>query len=286
MLEAGLPDGVVNIVTGFGDAGAALAAHERVDKVSFTGSIETAKEVIAAATGNLKRLTLELGGKSPNIVFADADIESAIVGASNAIFFNHGQSCSAGTRLFVEANKFDNVVDGVAEFARNITLGPGLDPATDMGPLVSEEQFDRVIGYIDSGLEDGARAVTGGTRSGATGYFVEPTVMVDTTPEMKIVREEIFGPVVVATPFNELSEIVASANNTTYGLAAGIWTRDVSRAHELAAKLKAGAVWVNCYQVFDPALPFGGYKQSGWGREMGHDALEAYLETKAVCVQL
>jgi phenylacetaldehyde dehydrogenase len=286
MLEAGVPAGVVNIVTGFGDAGAALAGHDQVDKVSFTGSTEVGKSVVHAATGNLKKLTLELGGKSPNVVFADADPENAIIGAANAIFFNHGQSCSAGSRLYVEAKSFDRVVEGVVDFASKIKLGPGVDASTDMGPLVSDEQLQRVMGYLESGLHDGARAAIGGTRVGDRGYFVAPTVLVDTAPDMKVVREEIFGPVVTATPFSDPEEISVIANDTTYGLAAGVWTRDISKAHRLAAQLKAGTVWVNCYQVFDPALPFGGYNQSGWGREMGHDALEPYLETKAVCVQL
>jgi phenylacetaldehyde dehydrogenase len=286
MAEAGVPPGVVNIVTGFGAAGAALASHDDVDKVSFTGSAEVGRSVVRAAAGNLKRLTLELGGKSPNIIFADADQDSAILGAAQAIFFNHGQSCSAGSRLYVEARVYDRVVEGVADFASKIRLGPGVDESTDMGPLVSDEQLRRVLGYIESGRRDGARSATGGTQVGDRGYFVAPTVLVDTTPDMKVVREEIFGPVVTATPFSDPAEISAMANDTAYGLAAGVWTRDISKAHRLAAQLKAGTVWVNCYQVFDPALPFGGYRQSGWGREMGHDALEPYLETKAVCVQL
>jgi phenylacetaldehyde dehydrogenase len=284
--EAGVPDGVVNVVTGFGEtAGAALAAHNDVDKVAFTGSTEVGKLIVAAAAGNLKKVSLELGGKSPNIVFDDADPD-AVVGAANAIFFNHGQCCVAGSRLFVQENRFDEVVDGVAEIAKSIKLGSGLDEGTQMGPLVSDEQLRRVTGYLDSGKEDGATAVTGGGRFGDRGYFVEPTVLTNTRPEMKIVREEIFGPVVVAAPFSDLDEIAAAANDTEYGLGAGIWTKDISKAHALAKKIRAGTVWINCYNVFDAALPFGGYKQSGWGREMGHEVLEAYTEVKAVTAQL
>jgi phenylacetaldehyde dehydrogenase len=284
--EAGVPDGVVNVVTGFGEtAGAALAANNDVDKVAFTGSTEVGKLIVQAATGNLKRVSLELGGKSPNIVFDDADA-SAVEGAANAIFFNHGQCCVAGSRLFVQENKFEEVVDGVAEIAKSIKLGPGMDPGTQMGPLVSDEQFRRVTGYLESGKEDGATAVTGGGRFGDTGYFVEPTVITNTRPDMKIVREEIFGPVVVAAPFQSLDDIAAAANDSEYGLGAGIWTRDISKAHALAKKLRAGTVWINCYNVFDSSLPFGGYKQSGWGREMGHEVLEAYTEVKAVTALL
>jgi phenylacetaldehyde dehydrogenase len=284
--EAGVPDGVVNVVSGFGEtAGAALAAHDDVDKVAFTGSTEVGKLIVQAAAGNLKKLTLELGGKSPNIVFDDAE-DSAVEGAANAIFFNHGQCCVAGSRLFVQAGKYDEVVDGVAEIAKSIKLGSGLDPTTQMGPLVSDEQFRRVTGYLESGKADGATALTGGGRYGERGYFVEPTVLTNTRPDMKVVREEIFGPVVVAEKFNSLDEIAAQANDTPYGLGAGIWTRDISKAHALAKKLRAGTVWINCYNVFDASLPFGGYKQSGWGREMGHEVLNNYTEVKAVTTLL
>ena len=285
--EAGMPEGVVNVVPGFGEtAGAALAAHNDVDKVAFTGSTEVGKLIVAASgASNLKKLTLELGGKSPNIVFDDAG-DDAIEGAANAIFFNHGQCCVAGSRLFVQQSRFDEVVDGVAEIAKSIKLGSGMDEGTQMGPLVSDEQFRRVTGYLESGKEDGATALTGGGRFGDRGYFVEPTVLTNTHPSMKIVREEIFGPVVVAAPFSDLDEIAAAANDSEYGLGAGIWTKDISKAHALAKKIRAGTVWINCYNVFDASLPFGGYKQSGWGREMGHEVLEAYTEVKAVTAQL
>ena len=285
--EAGLPDGVVNVVPGFGEtAGAALAAHDDVDKVAFTGSTEVGKLIVAASgASNLKKLTLELGGKSPNIVFNDAG-PAAIEGAAHAIFFNHGQCCVAGSRLYVQRDRFDEVVDGVAQIAKSIKMGPGMEPGTQMGPLVSDEQFRLVTGFLESGQAEGATALTGGGRFGDRGYFVEPTVLTNTRPEMKVVREEIFGPVLVAAPFTDLDEIAAVANDSEYGLGAGIWTKDISKAHALAKKLRAGTVWINCYNVFDAALPFGGYKQSGWGREMGHEALHAYTEVKAVTTQL
>ncbi len=284
--EAGVPDGVVNVVPGYGEtAGAALAAHPDVDKVAFTGSTEVGKLIVQAAAGNLKKLTLELGGKSPNIVFDDAD-DGAVEGAANAIFFNHGQCCVAGSRLYVQEGKYDEVIDGVAEIAKSIKLGSGLDPTTQMGPLVSSEQFDRVTGFLESGRVDGATALAGGGRFGDRGYFVEPTVLTNTRADMKVVQEEIFGPVVVAEKFSSLDEIAAQANDTTYGLGAGIWTRDISKAHALAKKIRAGTVWINCYNVFDASLPFGGYKQSGWGREMGHEVLNNYTEVKAVTTLL
>jgi len=285
--EAGIPDGVVNIVPGYGEtAGAALAAHPDVDKVAFTGSTEVGKLILQAAAGNLKKVSLELGGKSPNIIFDDADLDSAIPGAAGAIFFNQGQCCCAGSRLYIEKKAFDKVVEGVAENASKIRVRPGFDPESDLGPLVSEEQLNRVCNYLESGAKEGATAVTGGSREGTTGYFVKPTVLVNTNPKMKVVQEEIFGPVVTAIPFSDPNEIVATANDTIYGLAAGIWTRDIKKAHSMASKIKAGTVWINCYNIFDASLPFGGYKQSGWGREMGHEVLEHYTEVKSVCSAL
>ncbi|MGH3149035.1 MAG: aldehyde dehydrogenase family protein [Rubrobacter sp.] len=284
MMEAGLPDGVVNIVTGFGEAGAALASHGDVDKVAFTGSTEVGK-MIAQAAGktNLKKVTLELGGKSPNVVYKDADMDMAIPGAANGIFFNHGQCCNAGSRLFVEREVYDEVV---AEQGRNIKVGSGLDSDTTMGPLVSDEQFQKVLGYLDQGREDGAEAYIGGSRVGTRGYFVEPTILTNTSPDMSVIREEIFGPVVAAIPFDDPEQVLPDANDSNYGLAAGVFTRDVSKALKTAKRLRAGTVWVNCYHVFDAAMPFGGYKESGWGREMGHNVLDNYLETKSVTIAL
>jgi len=285
--EAGIPDGVVNIIPGYGEtAGAALAAHPDVDKIAFTGSTEVGKLILHAAAGNLKKVSLELGGKSPNVVFADVDLDSAIAGAASAIFFNHGQCCCAGSRLFIESSIFDKVVEGVSARAEKIRVGPGMEKSTDMGPLVSAEQLNRVCSYLESGFAEGAKATAGGERLGDKGYFVKPTVLVNTNPNMKVVREEIFGPVVTAIPFRDPEELVANANNSEYGLAAGIWTRDIQKAHRTAALLRAGTVWINCYNIFDAALPFGGYKQSGWGREMGHEVLEQYTEVKAVCAAL
>lgn len=285
--EAGFPEGVVNVVAGYGEtAGAALAAHPDVDKVAFTGSTEVGKLILQAAAGNLKKVTLELGGKSPNVIFKDADLESAIAGAASAIFFNHGQCCCAGSRLYIEESVFDKVVEGVANIAENIKVGPGFEADTQMGPLVSDEQMNRVCGYMKSGLDAGAKALAGGEKLGGQGYFVKPTVLTNVSQNMKVVQEEIFGPVVTAMPFKQADEISPIANDTIYGLAAGIWTSDISKAHSLASSLKAGTVWINCYNIFDAAMPFGGYKQSGWGREMGKESLELYTEVKSVCIKM
>jgi phenylacetaldehyde dehydrogenase len=286
-LEAGIPPGVLNVVTGFGDAGAALAEHDDVDKVAFTGSTEVGK-LIAQAAGrtNLKRVSLELGGKSPNIVLDDADVAAAIAGAAMGIFFNQGEVCTAGSRLYIHDNLFDEVVEGVSRAAEAIKVGHGMSPDTVMGPLVSSEQFDRVTGYLKIGLDQGARATTGGHAIEGPGYFVQPTVLVDATSDHRIIQEEIFGPVVAAMPFADIDDLAAQANDSVYGLAAGVWTRDISKAHKLAKRIKAGTVHVNSYHIYDAALPFGGYKQSGWGREMGEEVLNAYQETKSVVVAL
>jgi phenylacetaldehyde dehydrogenase len=289
ILEAGFPEGVVNIVTGYGEtAGARLAAHPEVDKIAFTGSTEVGKLIVQAAAGNLKRVSLELGGKSPQVVFPDAKLDNAIAGTASAIFYNMGQCCTAGSRLFAHKKVFDKIVDGLTSEAAKLKIGHGLDPTTTLGPLVSDEQHKKVLGYLDAGRSEGAEVVTGGGGVGSRGYFVQPTVLAKTNRDMKVVREEIFGPVVCVQPFEEddLDGIAKFANDTEYGLSASIWTQDLTRAHTLARRIKAGTVWINCHNWGDAALPFGGYKQSGWGREMGKEVMENYTETKAIGARL
>jgi acyl-CoA reductase-like NAD-dependent aldehyde dehydrogenase len=292
-LEAGFPEGTLSVITGDGTTGAALVDSPQVDKVAFTGSTVVGREIGAKCGQTLKRVTLELGGKSPNIILPDADLDRAIPGSFQGIYSNSGQACNAGSRLFVQQGLFDEVIERLASYAREAKVGPGLDPESEFGPLVSAEQFDRVRGYIDSGVQEGADLVVGGNGAdggdGAPrgqGYFVDPTLFTGVEDTMRIAREEIFGPVLVAMPFHDLEEVARRANDTDYGLAAGLWTRDISNAHKLAAMLKAGSVYVNTWGAGDPAAPFGGYKASGVGREKGHANLDAYLETKMVWVQL
>ena len=287
-LEAGFPPGIFNVVTGFGEAGAALVAHPGVDKIAFTGSTEVGKEIVRASAGNLKKVSLELGGKSPHIVFPDADLDAAAAAVASGIFFNQGQTCTAGSRLYAHASCFDRILNSVTAAARKLKIGDGLRADSDLGPLVSQEQWDRVSGYVDIGRQEGAKVVTGGKRPEglARGYFFEPTVFTAATAHMRIVREEIFGPVLTALPWTDLDDLVGAANDSPYGLSAGVWTNNLKEAHRVAAALKAGTVWVNCFNLIDPATPFGGFKQSGWGREHGRQALELYSETKSVWINV
>jgi acyl-CoA reductase-like NAD-dependent aldehyde dehydrogenase len=287
-LEVGFPPGVLNVLTGDGATGAALVDHPGVEKIAFTGSTAVGREIGAKAGRALKRVTLELGGKSPNVILPDADIDAAIKGSYQAIYFNSGQACNAGSRLFVPAERFEEVMSGLAEQAAAARLGPGLDPATQLGPVVSAEQHERVMAYIEAGRAEGAEVLAGGEAALADsgGYFIAPTLFSTTSDELRISREEIFGPVLVASPYDSLEEVAARANEGEYGLAAGVWTRDVSSAHRLAAMLRAGMVYINTWGVVDPSAPFGGFKASGIGREHGHDGLDAYLETKTVWTAL
>ncbi|WP_068775510.1 aldehyde dehydrogenase family protein [Paenibacillus sp. FJAT-26967] len=285
--EAGFPAGVVNIVPGFGEtAGQALVQHSQVDKIAFTGSTEVGRAIMRGAADSLKRVTLELGGKSPNIILPDADLSRAIPGALSGVMFNQGQVCSAGSRLFIQKKMFDNVVADLVLHSRKLKQGAGLMPDTQIGPLVSEEQQKRVIGYIERGLKEGAELLTGGINPYEEGYFIAPTVFAGVQDKMTIAKEEIFGPVVTALPYDDLDDVIARANDTDYGLAAGLWTENVKNAHYIANRLRAGTVWINCYNVFDAASPFGGYKQSGIGREMGSYALSNYTEVKSVWINL
>ena len=289
-LEAGVPPGVFNVVTGFGEAGAALAGHAGVDKIAFTGSTEVGQKIVRAAAGNLKRMSMELGGKSANIVFADADLDAAVPGAAMAVFQNSGQICSAGTRLYVQRPVYDEFVAKVAAFAKTLRVGDPLDPETQLGPVVSAEQLERVTGYLALGHQQGAKALAGGERltqgALAKGYFVAPTVFAGVNDDMRIAREAIFGPVLSALPFDDVDDALRRANDSPYGLGAGVWSKNVSTVHRVARGLRSGTVWANCYQVMDPAIPFGGVKMSGFGRESGIEHVQEYLQTKAVILKL
>jgi aldehyde dehydrogenase (NAD+) len=288
LVEAGFPEGVVNLLPGFGPtAGAAIASHMDVDKVAFTGSTEVGHLIMeAAAKSNLKRVTLELGGKSPNIVFGDTNLDDAVEGAHFGLFFNHGQCCCAGSRVFVEQRIYEQFVEMSGDRAKRRKVGNPFDPNTEQGPQVDQAQFDKVMGYIDSGRSEGAKLVCGGGRVGDRGYFIQPTVFADVQDDMKIAREEIFGPVMSIIPFKNVDEVVERANQTTYGLAAAVWTRDIQKAHAIANSVRAGTVWVNCYNILDARAPFGGFKQSGIGRELGEYGLQQYTEVKTVTVKL
>jgi aldehyde dehydrogenase (NAD+) len=288
IVEAGFPEGVVNILPGYGPtAGQAIARHMDVDKVAFTGSTEVGHLIMeAAAQTNLKRVTLELGGKSPNIVFADADMDKAVEGSHFALFFNQGQCCCAGSRLFVERKAYDEFVERSVDRARRRTVGDPFDAKTEQGPQIDDAQFDKVMSYIESGKQEGAQLLCGGGRVGDRGYFIEPTVFGGVRDEMKVAREEIFGPVMTIIPFESLEEVIERGNKTMYGLAAAVWTKDITKATAIANGLRAGTVWVNCYDVFDAAAPFGGFKQSGMGRELGEYGLQQYSEVKTVTMAL
>jgi aldehyde dehydrogenase (NAD+) len=287
-MDAGFPDGVINIIPGYGEtAGAAIAEHMDIDKVAFTGSTEVGKLIMqAAARSNLKRVTLELGGKSPNIVFADSDLDAAAEGSHFALFFNQGQCCCAGSRLFVEQKVHDQFVEKILKKVKKTKVGDPFHPDTTQGPQVSEEQFNRVMGYIDAGKQSGAKMLTGGKRVGESGYFIQPTVFAGVQDDHKIAQEEIFGPVMSIIPFKDMDEVIERGNRTMYGLAAAVWTKDITKAHRIAAELKAGTVWINCFDVFDAAAPFGGFKMSGIGRELGEYALRNYTEIKTVTVAM
>ena len=285
--KAGIPDGVINVVPGYGPtAGAALVAHPGVDKIAFTGELATAKIIQRSAAETMKRLTFELGGKSPNVIFADADLDAAVEGAHMALYFNQGQCCCAGSRLYVEQKVYDEVVDRIADKNKSTKIGDPFDPETQQGPQVDQAQFDKILQYVEYGKADGAKCVTGGKRYGSKGYFIEPTLFANVTDEMRISREEIFGPVMSALKFKTVDEIIHRSNDTNFGLAAAVWTRDVAKAHRYAKEVRAGTVWVNCYDVFDAAAPFGGFKQSGLGRELGEAGLDNYTESKTVTVSL
>ncbi|WP_419906708.1 aldehyde dehydrogenase family protein [Hoeflea sp.] len=285
-LEAGFPEGVLNVIPGFGaEAGAALAAHPGVGKIGFTGSTVTGRRIVEASMGNLKKVSLELGGKAANILFADADLEKAVPGAFWALFGNNGQSCTAGARLYVQRPVYDRVLEGLVALANGVSVGPGMAKEShDLGPVISERQMRTVTGFIDSGISDGAQCVAGGGRQGDTGFFVSPTILTGVTDDMRIAREEIFGPVLCVLPFDDEAEVITRANDTDYGLAAGLWTQDVTRARLFSERLKAGTIWINCWGETDAASPFGGMKQSGYGREMGADAIALYSQTKSVWV--
>jgi aldehyde dehydrogenase (NAD+) len=284
--KAGIPDGVINVVPGFGETGSAVVKHPGIDKIAFTGSGETAQIIMREAAPTLKRITFELGGKSPNIVFADADLDAAAAGSHFGLYFNQGQCCCAGSRLFVEEKVYDKFIDRMQAMNKTRKLGDPLDPETEQGPQVDRAQFDKIMHYIALGKKEGAQCLTGGSRWGNRGFYVEPTLFTDVKDNMAIAKDEIFGPVMSILKFKDLDEIVRRANETTYGLAAAVWTRDIGKAHYLANKIRAGTVWVNCYDVFDAAAPFGGFKQSGMGRELGERGLDAYTEWKTVTVSL